>query len=222
MTIVTFNDIENLISNIARDYLKDDSYRLTYRYFAPSHECDKKFTLISELKRKFVLISLKGGWYNFSDSSACLQSTVTTEVVVTEFSDIDPKTIATQNLVNGSVVFSKIFYLIKHAFKRNPSIYTDDLQEIKAQNQIRIKRQSSCASTNYYEARNIDLDKLPDSFINSIMLRIHNISGFKKAKANSITCVTVYRKFNCNTGNTRLCARIRIKYNDKERYIDLK
>lgn len=222
MTTVTFNDIENLISNIVRDYLKDDSYRLTYRYFAPSSDCDKRFTLISELKRKFVLISLKKGWYDFSCGYACLQSTITTEVVVTEFTDIDPKTIAAQRLVNGSVVFSKTFYLIKHAIRRNPSIYTDDLQEIKAQNQIRIKRQSSCASTNYYEARNIDLAKLPDSFINSIMIRIHNISGFKRAKANSIACITVYRKFNCNTGNTRLHARIRIRYNDKERYIDLK
>ena len=94
----------------------------------------------------------------------------------------------------GDIVNEKSFFVVSGTEKR---AYTDSEDEITRINKCRSDRralQESLERSFFKNGRYLEVDKLPADFIDSIMVRINRVRGFKRANATCIKTVTLYKE----------------------------
>lgn len=99
--------------------------------------------------------------------------------------------------------------------------YTFSLEEANGIKQLQRKRQKSqqgCQDLDWFNCRDINLDKLPQSTKKSIMQRINTCPGFKRAKFDCVTSITLSR---VNYAG-RMEAIVNYNHNGKSGYIIFK
>jgi hypothetical protein len=125
----------------------------------------------------------------------------------------------------GSIVGNeKHFYMFKESYSKHKNskrkTYSDDLNEATRLVNLANNRKSNAYDLQscYDNSRAVATNKLPSNFVDSIMERINNKHGFKRATASCITEVVIYK----DLYSKKLQAAVRFKYKDKSESIILR
>jgi len=123
----------------------------------------------------------------------------------------------------GDIVNEKSFFVVSEK-----GVYTDSEDEITRINKCRSDRralQESLERSFFKNSRYLEVDKLPADFIDSIMVRINRVRGFKRANATCIKTVNLYitsrYDWRCNKQVNKLKAHVFFSYNGKTAHIYL-
>lgn len=117
----------------------------------------------------------------------------------------------------GECIFEKVFYQI--ANRDNRKVYAYCIEDSNKYTEISYNRRNarSCIDTTAsFYSKEIQINKLSNKFINSVMDKIHNTRGFKRANADCINKVILKRN-----GFGKLSANIFYNFNDKSGVISL-
>ena len=114
----------------------------------------------------------------------------------------------------GKLLSEKCFYQIKEN-----RAYTETLDELKQISELRSKRRAYNREE-VYPKKSYKINKLSADFIDSIMERINNIHGFKRATASCIEDVRSY-VYEGIKGNTKFKGEVIFKFNDRSGRIAL-
>jgi hypothetical protein len=115
----------------------------------------------------------------------------------------------------GVVVYEKLFYMFKE--RNGNKVFSDDLDEATRLVNLALDRMMNQPVDNPFNyGRRIAKEKLPSNFIDGIMRRINSKPGFKRAHANCIDTIQIYKYDN------KLKADIKYNYNGKTGIITLK
>lgn len=114
---------------------------------------------------------------------------------------------------NSEVKYCKTYY--RYRICNGKIICTDDLEEVCKLIKLSDERWSNKENSKCY-SKDITVEKLPNSFIDSVMKRINSFSGFKRAKANCITKVTFGKSV-----SDKLAATVYYNYNNRSGVITL-
>lgn len=116
----------------------------------------------------------------------------------------------------GELVSEKKFYAI-----RNNHCYTDDINEAAARDELNFNRYCN-RHVSDGSIRTINVNKLSDRFINSMMNRLTNIKGFKRARGNCITGVRIYKDISSTKSSGKIEAYVDFDFNGKKATLHLK
>ena len=119
----------------------------------------------------------------------------------------------------GETVYEKLFYMFKEGRNHGKcwrKIYTDSLDEAIEYLNVRDKRLTNCFRTSD-QVKLIPVNKLPPTFIDSVMNKINSTRGCKRATASCITSVA----FGKNSYG-KLMATVKYSFNNKQGYFDFK
>jgi len=115
----------------------------------------------------------------------------------------------------GIVVYEKLFYMFKE--KKCNKVFSDDLDEATRLVKLALDRIMNQPISNPFNySRLIAKEKLSSNFIDGIMRRINSKPGFKRAHANCIDTVKIYKY------DSKLKADVIYKFNGKSGVITLK
>lgn len=115
----------------------------------------------------------------------------------------------------GETIYENLFYKFEESDGRQ--VFSDSLEEAAKLVNLQIERSLNKPDKNPFDRdRIVALNKLSPSFIDSIMKRVNSLRGFKRAKANCIEYVQIYKRDN------KLSASIKYCYNDKVGFITLR
>lgn len=92
---------------------------------------------------------------------------------------------------DGETISEKVFYVVESG-----KVYTDSLEEaceIHRKQRERYSRKQIIPFTDEDYRHSLPIDKLPESFIDSIMAKINQVRGFKRASASCIKNVILYK-----------------------------
>jgi len=135
----------------------------------------------------------------------------------TNITDYDGKIAKEQTLRPGKgiVVYEKLFYMFKE--RNGKKVFSDDLDEATRLVNLVFDRMVNQSINNPFNyGRLIAKEKLPSNFIDGIMRRINSKQGFKRAHADCIGTIQIYKYDN------KLKADVKYNYNGKTGIITLK
>lgn len=144
----------------------------------------------------------------------------TLAITVKKYSCSDALKIQSIYISDVDPIINKIYYTIV-----KDKVFSDSMDEINRIEELRTKRCAKFTRKSGTNKTEIDISKLPDKFIDSIMRRVNNIRGFKRANATCIKEILYLQYFNQREDkggfNGRVRATIDIRFNDHSTIIRL-
>lgn len=123
-------------------------------------------------------------------------------------------------LTDVDPIVNKIYYTVV-----KDKVFSDSMDEINRIEELRTKRSAKSIRKTGTNKKEIDISKLPDKFIDSIMSRVNNIRGFKRANATCIREVMYLQYFSQREDrggfNGKVRATIDICFNGNSTFIRL-
>ena len=154
----------------------------------------------------------------------CNIKTVSVKIAKFDKSNGYDNTISDHNqtlwLSKGIFTYEKKFYAINKR-KTDQYFYTDDVNEASKIVNIRAARCKRKECKSFSNPRDIALCRLPANTVDSLMMRINSIKGFKKANASCIKNVNMYKVFREYHKKEKLKCSITVEYNGKKETIYL-
>lgn len=207
MAVVTKKNFEEIYSNIISDYLKQGYYinpeKFSTDYFY-SCRCSKSLELIPKDNKNKIS---KCAWIVqhdeifYDETYDRYESIEVLDIIVT-----NSKIGCSHTINNDNTIFRKSFYKVTPVKKvscsdKNYYFYTDNFDEAVAAYKLSLKRiyahdidqRDSVKKMKFFKIENMS-----ESFIDSIMERINNRNGFKKATIRNIDKVFLTRYYNPN------------------------
>jgi hypothetical protein len=118
----------------------------------------------------------------------------------------------------GEVLSERKFYQIcDRSERKGGKVYTDNLDEAVKIMNMQWNRYCSRSKTGSNYTRDIEISKLPATFVDCIMRRINSIRGFKRATASCINRVHIGRNY-----NGKMAADVYYSQNGKSGIINLR
>lgn len=223
MTVLTSDDIIKQYNSIIADYISKGyvispftnygSYTNTRSYTDLVKLNDKNKHIIRVwLIEDYISTGITG--HSFNDTYKIVVSKHESFYAVDDWNFIGRINIQPNSYsINQGLVYSKTYY--KYKVCNGKIICTDNLEEVCKFIKLSEERWSNKEKSKY-SSRDIPIEKLPNSFIDSVMKRINSNNGFKRAKANCIVKVTLGKSV-----FGKLSADVYYNYNNKSSIINL-
>lgn len=197
---ITLTDPKNN-STVIRVYWLEDREDITYHTYAVDKQQD------------FIVLNHK----------SCVK-TVSIKIAKFDKSNGYDKAISDYNqtlwLSRGNFTYEKKFYAISKR-KKDQYFYTDDVNEASKITSIRVARCKRKQCKSFSDPRDIALCRLPANTVDSLMMRVNSIRGFKKANASCIKKINMYKLFGAYSKREILRCDVTVEYNGKKEIIYL-